>query len=377
MSAKGQDIADSWEQIDEERLASKLSRLTSDENPSSSSQSGSKAGVASKNSLPAMLDEELRPRMILQRPQQMQILRRPQAKAQEEKAAAESKPKTQLKSLDQRKQEYAEARLRILGSAHDEEEQQQKQVEQPKKASPVINGYRQNSATATASSSSSFNNNSTSGPSNSSNPSGAGSSTGGNGGGFSRLERPQALYRTSTNYHMSPSQPHQQQQKQHVNAPSPYYHQQGYLSSGRSPLIPGDPTSNNHYYHQQQPPPPPHQFPQTGPGYHHYPPQHHQPHSTTGPSGIQQQHSMPNKHQMAPLNYGAGHMNNSYQQHLPNHLNQQQHLLAGIGAGGNGGPPSSPYAGSFSGGHHHNSVNNNVLRLPAGPDGSHGFTIRR
>lgn len=76
-----------------------------------------------------MLEEELRPRMILQRPQ-MQILRRPQSKAQEEKAAADQKPKTQIKSLDQRKQEYAEARLRILGSAHDEEEQQQKQVEQ-------------------------------------------------------------------------------------------------------------------------------------------------------------------------------------------------------------------------------------------------------
>ncbi|XP_021711918.1 SUZ domain-containing protein 1-like [Aedes aegypti] len=88
-----------------------------------------------------MLEEELRPRMILQRPQ-MQILRRPQSQAQEaEKAAIESKPKAQIKSLDQRKQEYARPASRILGSAHDEEEQQQtKQIEQaPKKGSPNTN----------------------------------------------------------------------------------------------------------------------------------------------------------------------------------------------------------------------------------------------
>ena len=76
--------------------------------------------AARQNSLPQMLEEELRPKMVV-RP--MQILKRPQSSGGSEgKSPADSKPKTQIKSLDQRRQEYAEARLRILGSAHDDEE---------------------------------------------------------------------------------------------------------------------------------------------------------------------------------------------------------------------------------------------------------------
>lgn len=113
------------------QLTDRLTKLSNQDSnlPSGSDGSSQSGGGTSNSSLTAMLEEELRPRMILQRPQ-MQILRRPQSQTQEEIAAAESKPKTQIKSLDQRKQAYAEARLRILGSAHDEEEQQQKQIEQ-------------------------------------------------------------------------------------------------------------------------------------------------------------------------------------------------------------------------------------------------------
>lgn len=288
VATAGQDqVDDSWEEIDEEQLASRLSRLTNDDptkpgkaapSPSDDEPSGAATGrrsggggggAASANSLPAMLEEELRPRMILQRPQ-MQILRRPQSKAQEEKAAADQKPKTQIKSLDQRKQEYAEARLRILGSAHDEEEQQQKQVEQPKKPSPNTNGHRI--------SNNSINNASSSRP---------------------------------NSFRQGPSP----QPNQH-----PYFSPH---SSGRNQPPPQPPPLSMAYQQQQTPP---------HPGAYHF--QHHQ--KQMSPYGmIPPQHQQPaGFHHMGPYPGGAA--------------------AAGGGSGAN-----------------------NVLRLPAGPDGSHGFTIRR
>lgn len=306
-AAAGQEIVDdSWEEIDEERLASRLSRLTNDESvkPGEGSAAAgateeAAASGRSSNSFPAMLDEELRPRMILQRPQ-MQILRRPQSKAQEEKAAAEQKPKTQIKSLDQRKQEYAEARLRILGSAHDEEEQQQKQVELPKKPSPNTNGHRINNTN------------------NNNNPSSG---------------RPQQNpFRPAPTAVASPStgsyQMQQQQQQQHQH---PYYSPH---SSGRNqPPPPQAPPPSMAAYQQQQAPP--------HAGAYHF--QHHQ--KQMSPYGmLQHQHpaAAAGFHHMGPMiGYGvAG---------------------GGAGAGSNGG----------------HSSNNNVLRLPTGPDGSNGFTIRR
>lgn len=52
------------------------------------------------------------------------ILRRPQASSATNGPGngQTGKPKTQIKSLSQRQQEYAEARMRILGSMPDEEE---------------------------------------------------------------------------------------------------------------------------------------------------------------------------------------------------------------------------------------------------------------
>lgn len=305
-SKAGQDqVDDSWEEIDEEKLASRLSRLTNeDESAKPPPSTGDEpSGVSSRpgtsaaaNSLPAMLEEELRPRMILQRPQ-MQILRRPQSKAHEEKAAVDQKPKTQIKSLDQRKQEYAEARLRILGSAHDEEEQQQKQVEQPKKPSPNINGHRIGSIS---------NNNASS----------------------SRTPQ-QNSFRQVTSSTASPSAGNyqlQQQQQQNQNQ-HPYY--SPHSSGGRNQPPPQPPPLAMTYQQQATPP---------HPGAYHF--QHHQK-------------------QMSP--YGI----------IPHHHQQQQHPAGFHHMGGHGYPGGS---GGTNSGH---SSNNNVLRLPAGPDGSHGFTIRR
>lgn len=299
MTSKAQqDLVESWEDIDEERLTDGLSKLSNQDSnlPSGSDGNSEGSGGASNSSLTAMLEEELRPRMILQRPQ-MQILRRPQSQTQEEKAASENKPKTQIKSLDQRKQAYAEARLRILGSAHDEEEQQQKQIEQaPKKSSPNINGYRINNSNTT-------NNN----------------------GGNIRLDRPQNSFRSPPgNFHM------QQHQPQHPG-PGAFYPPH---PSGRNSLPPEATASISHHYYQQQ-------QQQVGPhvpgGYHF---QHHQHHP---------QH--PLQKQMSP--YGMS----------PQSSTGYHHGLGG----------SMP---AYSGPLGHNS-NNNVLRMPAGPDGSHGFTIRR
>lgn len=306
MTSKGQqDLVDSWEEIDEERLTDRLSKLSNRDSilPSGSEESSQSGGGTSNSSLTAILEEELRPRMILQRPQ-MQILRRPQSQAQEEKAAAESKPKTQIKSLDQRKQAYAEARLRILGSAHDEEEQQQKQIEQaPKKGSPNTNGYR-------------ITNNSTTN----------------NNGGNIRLDRPQNPFRPPPgNFHMP----------QHPGPgsffPSPH-------PSGRNHVPPEVVTSsiNHHYYQQQQ----------------------------------QQQQQQ----QVGPHVPGGYHFQHHHHHHPPQHLHQKQLSPYGMlpqsstgfhhGLGG----PMPAYSGPLVGGH---NSNNNVLRMPAGPDGSHGFTIRR
>lgn len=309
--SKGQQdlVDDSWEEIDEDRLAVRISKLSNDDDSPGPSGGGSSSGRGlTNNSLPAMLEEELRPRMILQRPQ-MQILRRPQPQGQEaEKAATESKPKTQIKSLDQRKQEYAEARLRILGSAHDEEEQQQsKQIEQaPKKGSPNTNGYRINNA-------------------NSSN-----SNTTNNNAGNIRLERPQNSFRPLPgNYHM-PQLP----------APHPGGSFYGHHPPGRNQLPPEASASiNHHYYPQQQPQVGPHV-----PGGYHF--QHHPQQQQHHPSQhLQQKHLTP--YGMPPQSSATGYHH-------------------GMG-------PIPAYGGHLG---HHNS-NNNVLRTPSGPDGSHGFTMRR
>ncbi|XP_058818037.1 GATA zinc finger domain-containing protein 10 [Topomyia yanbarensis] len=291
MSSKGLDLVDSWEEIDEDRLASRLSKLANEDSvkPGETSTIGEidSTGRTDSSSLSVMLEEELRPRMILQRPQ-MQILRRPQSTVLEEKTTAESKPKAQIKSFDQRKQEYAEARLRILGSAHDEEEQQQNQpVEQPRKSAPIPNGFRI-----------------------SNNP---------NNNNMSGQIRPQSSFRPPPgNYHI----------QQH---PGPYY--QPHSSGGGRNQLPPEP-GNHHYYHHQHAPHP-------GPGAYTFQQQQQQ-----------QLHQQAQHHQKQQLmSFGMPPQSSS--------ISNYHH-----------GVPVSAYGGALS-------SNNNVLRMPAGPDGSHGFTMRR
>lgn len=64
----------------------------------------------------------------------VKILKRPTNDKSNQLSLADQKPKAPIKTLQQREQEYAEARLRILGSAKSEEDeghQQQQQQPQP------------------------------------------------------------------------------------------------------------------------------------------------------------------------------------------------------------------------------------------------------
>lgn len=54
----------------------------------------------------------------------VKILRRPTNDKNNQQLLAEQKPKAPIKTLQQREQEYAEARLRILGSAKSAEEEE-------------------------------------------------------------------------------------------------------------------------------------------------------------------------------------------------------------------------------------------------------------
>lgn len=55
----------------------------------------------------------------------VKILKRPTNDKNNQTLSSEQKPKAPIKTLQQREQEYAEARLRILGSAKSAEEEEQ------------------------------------------------------------------------------------------------------------------------------------------------------------------------------------------------------------------------------------------------------------
>lgn len=59
---------------------------------------------------------EFRP-MILQRPKTVTILKRPSAQGENSNSVLDNNKPKPMKTLEQREKEYAEARLRILGSA--------------------------------------------------------------------------------------------------------------------------------------------------------------------------------------------------------------------------------------------------------------------
>uniref|UniRef100_A0AAG5DES5 SUZ RNA-binding domain-containing n=1 Tax=Anopheles atroparvus TaxID=41427 RepID=A0AAG5DES5_ANOAO len=379
MATKKPDVADSWEEIDEERLPGTISILKNTSNStgtttkpnSRASTSGSAARL--QDTLPQMLEEELRPKMI---PRPMQILKRPQSSAGTDgKSPTDSKPKTQIKSLDQRKQEYAEARLRILGSAHDDEEAETKKVTPTTTSNTTAsNGYRINNA-----------NNNNNNSNNSNGVVGGGSAAAGSAGvgviGSTANSNANNAYR----YHS----PYRQQAPIGTfppslqNAPS-----QGLIAPMYYPSM-GNQS------------------------------QHHPMHSAHG------MHHPPSAYPHVPHHH-LQHNNHPYQhqQHFGQHINPptgSQHLYGGRNGGNAPGGPGyfakggpAPYAeangapllGHAPPGVHHNHTipyggagggygqtnshgnlvgnaganignNQHVLRLPAGPDGSQGFNVRR
>ncbi|XP_053664937.1 protein pygopus [Anopheles marshallii] len=382
MSTKKPEIADSWEDIDEEQLVNAITILKNctsiDEDKADTTKSSATSGnTARQNSLPQMLEEELRPKMVA-RP--MQILKRPQTSGGSEGkgGAADSKPKTQIKSLDQRRQEYAEARLRILGSAHDDEE-----AETKKPASTNTNGYRVNNVNNNVGYSGNVS-------SNASSASGSGGGGGGDGmAGNSANNNSNNLYR----FH----QPYRQQAPIGTFPPGMQNVPPGRGAQG-APVV-YYPTTPNHPHHHPHHP------------MHSTHPLHH-PHHTFPPKPHHQQHIHPqqsHQHQQQPPS------SHPYQQHFAQHLNHQQSpggrdamwyvgMRNGFGYGEGIGPllghappgaipnHTNPYNGgagtgggtTFGKPNSHGSsgasnivTNQHVLRLPAGPDGSQGFNMRR
>uniref|UniRef100_A0A182SZB1 SUZ RNA-binding domain-containing n=1 Tax=Anopheles maculatus TaxID=74869 RepID=A0A182SZB1_9DIPT len=399
MSSKKQEIADSWEDIDEEQLANAITILKNstsiDADKADSTKSPAASGnTARQNTLPQMLEEELRPKIVA-RP--MQILKRPQTSGGSEgKSAADSKPKTQIKSLDQRRQEYAEARLRILGSAHDDEEAE------TKKTTPTTNGYRINNVNNNVGSSGNASSN-------------ASSTSGGSGGvvGGDSMTGNGANNNSNNMYRYHP--PYRQQAPIGTFPPAM---QNGPQGRGQGAPVVYYPTTPNLHHHPHHPMHsthslhPHHTFPPM-PHHHHLHPQ--QPHQ-------QQQQQQQQPHGSHPY---------QHQQHFAQHLNHQQPggrdggwyvggrnggnvTLGYYGGGGGGskgygegnGPLSSPLLGhappgaipnhaisynsggtgttfgqpnshGSSGGSNITTTNQHVLRLPAGPDGSQGFNMRR
>ncbi|XP_058058797.1 protein pygopus [Anopheles bellator] len=375
MSSKKPTVVDSWEEIDEDRLPGSISILKNTDNnspPQKVVQSGGSNTTARQSTLPEMLEEELKPKMVA-RP--MQILRRPQSDAGDGKSSAESKPKAQVKSLDQRQKEYAEARLRILGSAHDDGEETE-----TKKTNPPANGYRTNAS----------NNNTTSNSSSSS--SGNVTKSGGCSTSGASLVPGGSANNNGANYRFH-APPYRQQQPASLGA---------FQASG----VP--PTAGGAMFFAPSPPLP---LPHTPnhPAMHGAHPALHLPH-----------HSFPH----APPHPYQQQQQHQQQQHFAQHLNSPQPPHMFVGASGRGGsstgyyskgaaygevngapmmsllghaPPGHHGAGPYVGGAAYgvgspngpvggvkagssgppNGGNQHLLRLPAGPDGSQGFNMRR
>ncbi|XP_055694022.1 SUZ domain-containing protein 1 [Lutzomyia longipalpis] len=115
MSRKQEDVLDSWEEIDEAEVSEKLTAKINKMREHSSKE---------KNSRTMILQDDPRSHFGPYGPQEptLKILKRPQET--EGRGVGDNRPKAPVKSLQQREQEYAEARLRILGAAKSPEEEQ-------------------------------------------------------------------------------------------------------------------------------------------------------------------------------------------------------------------------------------------------------------
>ncbi|XP_063701247.1 SUZ domain-containing protein 1 [Culicoides brevitarsis] len=101
------EVLESWEEIDEVQLDSTVERLK---------EETMKSRIEEERLAAAAVTTIQKPVMILRRPQSSTT------NGGTDNGAGANKPKTQIKSLMQRQQEYAEARMRILGSMPDEED---------------------------------------------------------------------------------------------------------------------------------------------------------------------------------------------------------------------------------------------------------------
>lgn len=131
--SNGDDVLDNWEEIDEAGLDSKLNQINKiRQEPSNQNQEKlqnmSNLAMSFQNSIPMM--------MVMQQTENeysssnyttgaipsVKILRRPVQQNSVSSRNKGERPKQPIKTLQQREQEYAEARLRILGSAKNPED---------------------------------------------------------------------------------------------------------------------------------------------------------------------------------------------------------------------------------------------------------------
>ncbi|KAG5682649.1 hypothetical protein PVAND_011988 [Polypedilum vanderplanki] len=110
------DISDSWEDIDETELEKRLKEekiKREQEMSAATNQNGLLVTNGGDNFRPRILQ---RPKEITTQQNQIKILKRPES-SNSSSNQQKSNSKPQIKTLEQREKEYAEARLRILGSS--------------------------------------------------------------------------------------------------------------------------------------------------------------------------------------------------------------------------------------------------------------------
>ncbi|XP_055919594.1 SUZ domain-containing protein 1 [Eupeodes corollae] len=131
--SNGDDVLDNWEEIDEAGLDSKLNQINKiRKEPSNQNQEQqqnmSDLAMSFHNSIPMMMvmqqteNEYKSSNYTTEVMPTVKILRRPVQNNSVANRSNGVRPKQPIKTLQQREQEYAEARLRILGSAKNPED---------------------------------------------------------------------------------------------------------------------------------------------------------------------------------------------------------------------------------------------------------------
>lgn len=132
--SNGEDVLDNWEEIDEAGLDSKLNQIN--KNRKEPSNSGQQEKEENMSNLAMSFHKSIPMMMVMQQAENeyksssyttdvmptVKILRRPVQQNSTSSRINGERPKQPIKTLQQREQEYAEARLRILGSAKNPED---------------------------------------------------------------------------------------------------------------------------------------------------------------------------------------------------------------------------------------------------------------